>query len=179
LADARNLALILVGFAGGFRRSELVAITVADLEFVSAGMVIHVARSKTDQEGVARKVAIPWGSDETSCPIGALRQWLNLAGVTSGPVFRSVDHRNRGAKRGLHKDSVGFIIKRMARRAGINPKNIAGHSLRSGHITQGSINKVNERAIMRQTGHRTTKSLDRYVRVLGLFEDNSAAGLGI
>jgi integrase len=179
LNGVRDRTLLLVGFAGGFRRSELAVIEVSDLEFSASGLTIQVRRSKTDQEGVGRRVGIPFGADSDTCPVRALKRWLAESGIVVGPVFRSVRQNGTIKKSALNPDSIAWIIKRAARRAGLDEEVFAGHSLRSGHVTQASLNKVSERAIMRQTGHRSSKSLDRYVRVLGLFEENAAAGLGL
>jgi integrase len=179
LNGVRDRALLLIGFAGGFRRSELAAIEVSDLEVSPSGLVIQVRRSKTDQEGVGRRVGIPFGADFDTCPVRALKRWLAESAIVAGPVFRGVRQNGSVRKSALNPDSVAWVIKRAARRAGLDEQVFAGHSLRSGHVTQASLNKVSERAIMRQTGHRSSKSLDRYVKVLGLFDDNAAAGLGL
>lgn len=179
LQGVRDRALLLVGFAGAFRRSELVAIHFPDLSWTNSGLVIYVRRSKTDQEGVGRRVAIPRGAHPETCPVSALERWIAQAHITSGPLFRGVRQNGRIRARGMHPSTVAYVIKRAARRAGLDDRVFAGHSLRSGHVTQAALNKVSERAIMRQTGHRSSRSLDRYVRVLHLFEDNAAAGLGL
>lgn len=175
----RDRGLILVGFAGAFRRSELCRIHVEGLEFCDAGIVVHIGRSKTDQEGAGRKVGIPWGAEPETCPVRALERWLAAAEIVSGPVFRSVNQTGCVSAQRMHPSSVALVIKRAARRAGLDDAVFSGHSLRSGHVTRAALNKVSERAICRQTGHKSPKSLDRYVKVLGLFEENAASGLGI
>lgn len=179
LGGLRDQALILVGFAGAFRRSELAAIDCAHLSFTKDGLVIDLRRSKTDQEATGRKVGIPFGTDEETCPVRALRRWLAESSTTSGAVFRGVNRHGKLGRRGLHKDCVGWILKRAARRAGLKPEPLGGHSLRAGCVTQAALNGVSERDIMRQTGHKSAEMLARYIRIGEIFTRNAAAGLGI
>jgi integrase len=171
--------LILVGYAGAFRRSELAAIDFAHLAFTQDGLVIDLRRSKTDQEAAGRKVGIPFGKEVATCPVRALRRWLTESGITSGAVFRGVSRHGRISRRGLHKDCVGWILKRAASRAGLKPEPLGGHSLRAGCVTQAAMNGVSERDIMRQTGHKSAEMLARYIRIGEIFTRNAAAGLGI
>jgi integrase len=179
LSGLRDRALVLVGFAGAFRRSELAAIDCAHLSFTKDGLVIDLRRSKTDQEAAGRKVGIPFGKNDATCPIRALQCWLAESGITSGAVFRGVTRVGKLSRRGLHKDCVGWILKRAARRAGLNPEPLGGHSLRAGCVTQAAINGVSERDIMRQTGHKSPEMLAKYIRIGEMFTRNAAAGLGI
>ncbi len=179
LSGLRDRALVLVGFAGTFRRSELAAIDFAHLSFTQDGLVIDLCRSKTDQEAAGRKVGIPFGKEEATCPVRALQCWLAEAGITSGAVFRGVNRHGRLSRRGLHKDCVGWIVKRAASRASLKPEPLGGHSLRAGCVTQAAMNGVSERDIMRQTGHKSTEMLARYIRIGEIFTCNAAAGLGI
>jgi site-specific recombinase XerD len=179
LLGVRDRALLLMGFAGGFRRAELAALAVADIAETDDGLMVNLRFSKTDQEGQGRKVALPYGSSEGTCPVRAYRSWIERAGITAGPVFRGVDrHGNLGGE-GLHKDSVGMIVKRAAKAAGLDPKPYAGHSLRAGLATQAYLNGANELAIMRQTGHRSLEMVRRYIRDIELFKDNPASKLGL
>ena len=179
LAGLRDRALILVGYAGAFRRSELAAIDLAHLSFIKDGLVIDLRRSKTDQEAAGRKVGISFGKDDATCPVHELRRWLAASGITSGAVFRGVNRHGKVSRRGLHKDCVGWILKRAASRAGLKPELLGGHSLRAGCVTQAAMNGVSERDIMRQTGHRSAEMLARYIRIGEIFTRNAAAGLGI
>jgi integrase len=179
LLGLRDSALVLVGFAGGFRRSELAGIHIYDLKFSTDGVVVTVRKSKTDQEGAGREVGLPFGSSSQTCPVLALRQWLDVAKITDGPVFRSVGRYGHVARRGLHRDSIGKLLKRAAARAGMNVDPLGGHSLRAGCVTQAAMNGVREFIIMRQTGHKTVATLRRYIRSGEIFRENAAAGLGI
>jgi integrase len=119
LLGLRDAALVLVGFAGGFRRSELAGIHIYDLKFSADGVVVTVRRSKTDQEGAGSEVGLPFGASQETCPVLALRRWLERAGIREGPVFRSVGRYGHVSRRGLHRDSIGKLPKRAAGRAGL------------------------------------------------------------
>lgn len=173
----RDRALVLVGFAGAFRRSELVALSVNDIEERPEGLEIRIRSSKTDQEGVGRTVGIPFGNDPGLCPIRALRRWLAESGIESGPIFRAVSCHGRVSPNALTGRSVARIIKRLASIAGYDPKTFSGHSLRAGLATAAAAAGKSELAIMRTTGHRSERMVRRYVREGSLFRDNAAAGL--
>ena len=179
LKGQRDRALLLVGFAGAFRRSELVGIDVEHVEFVTEGMVVTLPRSKTDQEGAGRKVGIPFGHNTDTCPVGALAAWLEAAHIDSGAVFRAVDRRGRIAADRLADRSVALLVKHYTQAIGRDPRTFSGHSLRAGHATAAALAGVKERDIMRQTGHRSTAMLRRYIRDGSLFRSNSAAALGL
>ena len=179
LRGLRDRALLLAGFAGGFRRSELAALRVEDLETTPDGLIVRLGRSKTDQEGQGRPVALPYGSDSQTCPVRALRAWLDQAGITDGPLFRAVDRHGLASDKALHADSVAFLVKRAAGRAGLETVEYAGHSLRAGLATQAAMNGASELAIMKQTGHRSLATVRKYIREGSLFRDNAAAKLGL
>jgi len=179
LLGLRDAALVLVGFAGAFRRSELAGIHVCVLKFSTDGGVVTVGKSKTDQEGAGREIGLPFGSSPDTCPVRSLRQWLDSAGIREGPVFRSVGRYGHVSRRGLHSDSIGKLLKRAAGRAGLKVEELGGHSLRAGCVTQAAMNGVREFVIMRQTGHKTIATLRRYIRSGEIFRENAAAGLGI
>jgi integrase len=179
LLGLRDAALVLVGFAGGFRRSELAGIHICDLKFSSDGVVVSVRKSKTDQDGAGREVGLPFGISQDTCPVRSLRQWLDKAGIKEGPVFRSVGRYGHVSRRSLHKDSIGKLLKRAAGRAGLKVDELGGHSLRAGCVTQAAMNGVREFVIMKQTGHKTVATLRRYIRSGEIFRENAAAGLGI
>ena len=179
MLGARDRALLALGFAGAFRRSELVGLDVADLAFTGDGLEVTIRRSKTDQEGAGRKVGIPYGSTPSTCPVRAVRAWLELAGIVEGPVFRSVNrHGQLGAER-LTDRTVALVVKRAALVVGLDATRLAGHSLRAGLATAAAKAGKSERAIMAQTGHRSVTMVRRYIRDANLFSDNAAAGLGL
>jgi integrase len=174
----RDRALLLVGFAGGFRRSELAALDFTDVEDGEDGLKILIRRSKGDQEGQGRKLGIPYGSDPTTCPVRAWRKWIASAGITAGPVFRHFHNRTMGG-RGITPQVVALVVKKAAGRAGIDASEFSGHSLRSGLATTAAKNGASERSIMKQTGHRSVQMVRRYIREAELFHDNAAAKLGL
>lgn len=179
LAGLRNRVLILVGFSGAFRRSELVGIAIADIQFVADGLIVLVRRSKTDQHGEGLKKAIPYGQQPDTCPVRTLRDWLDALGETSGPVFRSITKAGRISDRPLSDRSVALVIKESALKAGLDPTIYAGHSLRSGFATQAAISGASERSIIRQGGWASEKMARRYIRDASLFRDNAADSLGL
>jgi integrase len=130
LLGLRDAALVLVGFAGGFRRSELAGIEICDLKFSADGVVVTVRKSKTDQEGAGREVGLPFGASHDTCPVRALRLWLDSAGIREGAVFRSVGRYGHVSGHGLHSDSIGKLLKRAAGRAGLKVEELG--AIRSG-----------------------------------------------
>jgi site-specific recombinase XerD len=136
LATIRDRALLLIGFAGAFRRSELVGLNADDIEETPEGLRITIRRSKTDQEGHGHVIAIPRGM--IACPVAALKAWHEAAAITEGPVFRPIAKGGRIQAARLTDRSVADIVKAHARRAGLDPKQFAGHSLRSGFLTSAA-----------------------------------------
>jgi len=179
LLGRRDRALLLLGFAGAFRRSELVALDVADVEETPAGLVVTIRRSKTDQEAAGRTVGIPRGVRPTSCPVQALRDWLAAAGVTAGPLFRRFDRQGRLLPLRLSDKAVARVVQRQVQAVGLDPTQYGGHSLRAGLATAAAAAGKSERRIMAQTGHKSTAMVRRYIRDGELFRDNAAEGLGL
>lgn len=171
----RDRAMILLGFAAALRRAELVALNVEDIQFVKEGVVVTLRRSKTDQEGVGRKIAVPYGRTH-ACPVRAIEVWLGHAAIESGPVFRSVGKGGRIHAARLTPQSVALVVKGYARLAGLNASVISGHSLRSGLVTSAAQAGVPTHKIQQQSGHRSLEMLARYIRDATIFENN-AAGL--
>jgi integrase len=179
IIGARDRALVLLGFAGAFRRSELVGLGVEDCIFGKDGLTITLRRSKTDQEGAGRKIGIPYGSNPETCPVRVLQSWMELAGISTGPVFRSISRHGRVQPGRLSGIDVARVVKKLAERAGLDPAKYAGHSLRAGHATSAAIAGASERSIMNQTGHRSVQMVRRYIRDGNLFRENSAGKLGL
>ena len=172
----RDKALLLVGFAGAFRRSELVSLTMADIEQAQQGLVIHLRFSKTDQEGQGRKVAIPFARGAV-CPVLALQQWLDSTGITEGPIFRPVNRHGVMADTALTPQAVALVVKERAKAVGLDPAKFAGHSLRSGLVTSAVQLGVPSWKIRQQTGHASDAMLARYIRDANLFVDNAAGAV--
>jgi site-specific recombinase XerD len=179
LLGIRDRTLLLVGFAGALRRSELVALDVADVAFTPDGVLLTLRRSKTDQEGAGRQIAIPFGSHAQTCPVRALRVWLDAAEITEGPIFRPVNRHSQVARSRLSDNSVALVVKRYARAAGLTVSDFSGHSLRAGFVTSAARAGEPERRIMRTTGHKSIEIVLRYVRQANAFTDNAALSLGL
>jgi integrase len=144
--------LLLLGFAGALRRSELVGLDVDNVCEGADGLTVRLRRSKTDQEGAGRTVGIPYGSNPITCPVRAWRAWLEVSGITEGAALRPVDrHGHIGASR-LSAPAVALVLKRHAARAGLDPAEFAGHSLRAGLATSAAAAGVPERVIAEQNG---------------------------
>lgn len=179
LPGTRDRALLLLGFAGALRRSELVGIDVADLEFVAAGLIVHLRRSKTDPAGAGREIGIPLGQNPATCPVAAVKAWLTAGDVGAGPVFRAINKYGNVAQTRLSDAAVVQIVKRSAYAAGLDPRRFAGHSMRAGLATQAAMNGVAEADIQRQTGHKSVAMLRRYVRLGSLFLNNASGKVGL
>ncbi len=190
LLAVRDRAILLIGFAGGFRRSELAALEVEDLTFVDEGVDVLIRRSKTDQEGEGRTIGIPRGRRQQTCPVHALRRWLGIAEITAGPLWpviapngrpgtRRRSPQGRLGSRRLDAQGIARVVQRAATRAGLDAKEFAGHSLRAGFATEAAARGASERAIMRQTGHRSVEMVRRYIREGDRYRDNAAALLGL
>ena len=173
----RDRALLLLGFSGAFRRSELVAIRVEDLEFVPDGVTVTIPKSKTDQEGQGRKVAIHRGS--ALCPMKALQNWLKTAEIKTGYVFRVVHWRGVVGKAVISGPMVGRIVQKYASSIGKDGKQYGGHSLRRGFCTGAAKAGATEVQIMAVTGHRSSAMAREYVEESQLYELNTSAMLGL
>jgi site-specific recombinase XerD len=174
----RDRALLLVGFAGAFRRAELVGIAAEHITETPDGIIIQLPKSKTDQEGKGRLVGIKRTEHPATCPVRALLTWITVANVTSGSVFRTID-RHGNIKGPITAQSVALVVKEYAQAAGLDPAKYSGHSLRAGLVTQAAKNKASLSDIMRQTGHRSTETVNRYIRKANIFEDNVSANIGL
>jgi integrase len=179
IIGTRDRAMVLLGFAGAFRRSELVGLDIDDCTFGKDGLIVTLRRTKTDQDGAGRKVGIPYGSNPETCPVRTIQAWVEMAGISTGALFRSINrhgHVQAGRLGGL---AVARVVKKLAERTGLDPSKYAGHSLRSGHATAAAIAGASERSIMKQTGHRSVQMVRRYIRDGSLFRENSAGKLGL
>ena len=169
----RDKTIILIGFGGGFRRAELVSINWEDLEFVPEGVKIIIRRSKTDQFGEGMIKGLPYFSNETYCPVINLKNWLKIAKIKNGPVFRRFVKGSALSNKRLTDQSVVLVIKECLKLAGIENQNFSGHSLRSGFATVAAEFGADERSIMAMTGHKTTQMVRRYIREANIFKNNA------
>ena len=179
LINIRDRALVLIGFAGAFRRSELVAIVVDDIEFNREGLTIMIQRSKTDQDGQGYKKGIPYGSHPETCPVRSLQDWLQAGKITKGPLFRRVNRHGQVGTIGMSDQSVALIVKKLVKAAGLDERKYSGHSLRSGLITTAANRGVDERSIMKQSGHKSLVVMRGYIQDATLFKNNAATHVGL
>lgn len=175
--DVRDKALLLLGFSGAFRRSELAGIHFEHIQFDREGISVLLPWSKTDQAGHGQVVQIPYGRNDNTCPILALKTWLYTAKIESGAVFRSIT--KHGVIQGQMTDkAVSLIVKKRA--AGLfNEKNIAGHSLRRGLVTSALEAKVSDTVVMRQTRHTSVNMLKEYYQDLKDYQNNALRSLNL
>mgnify|MGYP001177560912 FL=1 len=169
----RDKSIILVGFGGGFRRTELISVDYEDLEFVPEGVKITLRRSKTDQFGEGMTKGLPYFSNETYCPVAHLKKWIKISNIKDGPVFRRFAKGCSLTSNRLTDQSVVLLIKKYLALAGIENKNYSGHSLRSGFATVSAESGADERSIMAMTGHKTTQMVRRYIKEANLFKNNA------
>ena len=173
IKKARDKAIILIGFGGGFRRTELISIDHDDLEFVPEGLKITIKRSKTDQYGEGMVKGLPYFINEIYCPVLSLKKWLDLSKIKSGPIFRRFAKGSSLTNNRLTDQSVVLLIKNYLNLAGIENSNYSGHSLRSGFATVAAESGADERSIMAMTGHKSTQMVRRYIREANIFKNNA------
>lgn len=178
-AAVRDAALLLIGYAGAFRRSEISSLRTEDVEFVEDGVRVLLRRSKTDQEGRGKVRGIPHGGHPETCPVRNLRRWMELLGEEEGPLFRPVDRHGNIKGSALSGRSVCEIVKKRAQGAGLNRDRYSGHSLRAGLATAASAAGVSQKSIMDQGDWRSVQTVMRYVREGTLFKNNAAASVGL
>ena len=179
LAAARDRALFLLGFAGALRRSELAQIEVHHATFGAEGLLLHLPRSKSDQEGQGAALGILYGQQVPSCPVRSLRAWLRVSGITEGAIFRGIDRHGRLAERAMTGRTVANIIKKRFGAAGLDPTPYSGHSLRAGFCTQAARAGEHERDIMRHSRHKDIYTLRKYIRAGTTFRENPTGNLGL
>lgn len=174
--DVRDRAMLLLGFALAARRSELVALDVEDVEFTAKGALVTIRKSKTDQESRGRKVAVPFGRTR-HCPIAALKGWLSLAGIETGPMFLAMNKHGDIISRRISGEAIRQTLKARLAAVGYDPAPFSAHSLRSGLVTSAAMAGASSYKIRQVTGHRTEAGLAPYLRTVDLFDDAAAARL--
>ncbi len=179
ISKLRDKSIILIGFGGGFRRTELISINYEDLEFVPEGLKIAIKRSKTDQLGEGMIKGLPYFNNEIYCPVKNLQKFLEISKIKSGPIFRRFAKGSSLTDKRLTDQSVVLLIKKYLNLAGIENKNFAGHSLRSGFATVAAESGADERSIMAMTGHKSTQMVRRYIREANIFKNNALSKINI
>ena len=189
LRARRDKALLLLGFAAALRRSELAAVRLEHVSYTPEGLRLLIPRSKGDQEGAGQAVGVAYGDHAATCPVRAVRSYVSAASAAlanqgrtsplSGPVFRKVDRWGRLGAKALSGRAVAEVIKRTASAAGLDPTLYAGHSLRAGFATTAARAGKPDRAIQKQTRHKSAAMLAEYVREGRLFDENASEGIGL
>ena len=173
IKKSRDRSIILIGFAGGFRRNEIVSLDYDDLEFVPEGLKINLKRSKTDQFGEGSVKGLPYFDNSLYCPVLSLKKWIEVSKICSGPLFRRFNKGLTLSENRLTDQTVALLIKEYLQLAGIDSKNYSGHSLRSGFATTAADLGAEERSIMAMTGHKSTEMVRRYIKEANLFKNNA------
>ena len=169
----RDKSIILIGFAGGFRRNEIVSLDIEDLDFVYEGLKIVVKRSKTDQFGIGLTKGIPYFENKLYCPVTTVQRWINISKIQKDSLFRRFTKGSKISKYRLTDQTVALIIKKYLNIAGINSSNYSGHSLRSGFATSAAEAGAEERSIMAMTGHKSAEMVRRYIKEANVFNNNA------
>jgi site-specific recombinase XerD len=169
----RDKSIILIGFAGGFRRNEIVSLDFEDLDFVFEGLKITVKKSKTDQFGEGLTKGLPYFENQLYCPVLTVKRWINISKIHEGALFRRFSKGSKLSKNRLTDQTVALIIKQYLSIAGINSANYSGHSLRSGFATSAAEAGAEERSIMAMTGHKSTEMVRRYIKEANIFKNNA------
>lgn len=172
LPSLRDKALLLLGFAGAFRRSELVSVQAEDLTFTPQGLLVFIPRAKGDQFGQGSTIAIPFAPDAKICAVRAVKEWLDASGIKAGPLFRPFTKSQTLRPVQLSDKSVALIVKKHIKNAGLDEKDFAGHSLRRGFATSAAQHDIDTLSIMRQTRHKSEKMVHRYIEQGNLFKEN-------
>ena len=169
----RDRTIILMGFSGGFRRSEIISLDYEDLDFVNEGLKINLKRSKTDQFGLGSVKGLPYFDNNQYCPVRSLKRWIEISEIKSGPLFRRFLKNSNLSENRLTDQTVALLIKKYLKLAGIDNKNYSGHSLRSGFATTAAESGAEERSIMAMTGHKSPEMVRRYIKEANLFKNNA------
>lgn len=172
LSDIRDKAILLLGFLGAFRRSEISNLNFEDITRYPQGIIITLKHSKTDQEQVGQQVGIPYLKNPDMCAIIALNKWVQAAAITSGPLFRSILKSGKPSSRKLSDKSINLIVKKYAALIGLPVDLYGAHSLRHGFATYAALHGVEERLIMKQTRHRSVEMVRHYINEADLFTNN-------
>src|SRR6056300_1770306 len=169
----RDRSIILIGFAGGFRRNEIVSLDYEDLDFVQEGLKINLRRSKTDQYGEGSVKGLPYFDNSQYCTVVSIRKWIEVSKINSGPLFRRFIKGSKLSDNRLSDQTVALLIKNNLKIAGIESRDYSGHSLRSGFATSAAQSGAEERNIMAMTGHKSTEMVRRYIKEANLFKNNA------
>lgn len=172
LAGARDKAILLLGFLGAFRRSELAGLDVENLSFFPQGMIVTLFHSKTDQEKAGQSVGIPYIKEENMCAVRAIKHWMNVSKIISGPLFRGMLKNQKVAARRINDKTINLIVKKYVSAIGLPFDLYGAHSLRHGFATYAALNGIEERLIMKQTRHKSVEMVRHYINEASVFTNN-------
>ncbi len=172
MVGMRDKVILLLGFMGAFRRSELSSLDVENLSFFPQGMVVTITHSKTDQTSSGQQIGIPYIENENMCAVRAVKKWIKMANITAGPLLRSISKSDTVLERRLNDRSINLVIKKYVSLIGLNPELYGAHSLRHGFATSAALSGLEERIIMKQTRHRSVEMVRRYINEGDLFVNN-------
>lgn len=175
----RDKAVFLIGYAGAFRRSELVGLDLDDVRFEPEGVRITVRKSKTDQEGAGHTKDINYAGHSANCPVKALKLWIEQGSIESGPLFRPINRHGQVLPTRLTPQSVALIVKRVVKAMKLDSEQFSGHSLRAGFVTDAIKHGIQSQAIRKVTGHKSESTLAEYFREADTFDYNIIAKLGL
>ena len=179
IVKLRDISIVLIGFGGGFRRSELISIDCEDLEFVPEGLKITLKKSKTDQFGEGMVKGLPYFENKIYCPVNNIKKWLLISKINSGPIFRRFSKGSNLSNQRLSDQTVVLLIKKYLKLAGIENTIYSGHSLRSGFATVAADSGADERSIMAMTGHKSSQMVRRYIKEANIFKNNALGKIKI
>lgn len=172
LSGIRDKAILLLGFLGAFRRSEISNLNIEDLSRFPQGLVVTLTHSKTDQEQAGQQVGIPYIGNKNMCAITAVNEWIKAADISKGPLFRGILKNGKVASQRLSDKSINLIVKKYIASIGLSPDLYGAHSLRHGFATYAALNGIEERLIMKQTRHRSVEMVRHYINEADLFVNN-------
>lgn len=172
LSGMRDKAVLLTGFLGAFRRSEISGLDVENVSFFPKGMMVTLTHSKTDQEKAGQVVGIPYLPDENMCAVRAVKRWMKMGHIQSGPLFRGVLKSQKPSSRRISDKSINLIVKKYVAAIGLDPDLYGAHSLRHGFATYAALHGIEERLIMKQTRHRSVEMVRHYINEANVFTNN-------
>lgn len=164
VAGVRDRALLVFGLASGLRRSEIVALDLADVQVTVRGVSVRIGFSKADQDGVGRTLGIWPGDRVLTDPVRTMRGWLAVRGSAPGPLFTRVQTGGLVTLQRLRGAAVAEVVHRAVSRVGLDPREYGAHSLRAGLVTAAADSGASDREIMRASGHKSVQVMSRYIR---------------
>ncbi|MEK4510131.1 site-specific integrase [Paenibacillus sp. FSL K6-2524] len=179
LKGSRDKAILLIGFSGAFRRSEVVAIDVEHLHFNDTGLLIEMRKSITNQKKAGETVVIPYGVCRNTCPVKAVQDWIKNSGIKMGPLFRSINRHGQMYVNRLSDKAISLILKEYVKAAGFNEEFYSSHSLRVGFVVSAAMTGKSEQSIMAHTRLKTDRIISKYIQMAHMIQENGAIDIGL